>query len=287
MWGVPVDIVSDALAFAPGSAPSVALLAVLPALLIIYVRYRIATRRLRPGLSLRQFEAVELYRTVLLYTKASRRIKDIHRECRLDGPARRAQDPGLDHGRRQLGEELEDLESYAGELRSRIVRLRGLPFKRYKDWAHLVSARSAIGRSSVCYASILLLLLATLCYFEPILWASGIGAGFKTFVLWQAVKERMLLGNWMAVNLVVVAVPLLYVVRRANLYRAHRLQILELKAFAIADPDQLIDDRPDDQTTIEALPDALAEEADSEWFSCTNGTSRCRNSSKSVSGFSV
>jgi len=228
----------------------------------------IAASKFRLGLSLRKFESIELHRTVLLYEKASKRIKDIYRECGRDSRAWRARDPGRDRARRQFGEELEDLESYARELRSSIVRLRSRPFKRYKDWAHLVSARFAIGRSFVFYAFILMLLLAALCYFEPILWAPGLGAGFKTFVLWQAVKERMLLGNWMAVNFVVVAVPLLYLVRRATLYREHKLQILALKAFAIADPDQLINDRPDHQDSIEASPEALREvPEDSEWFS--------------------
>jgi len=268
VWGMPSGVISEALSFAPGSAPAVALLAAMPVLFVFYIRYMIAARTSRPDLSLRKFETIELQRTVLLYGRASKRIRDIYRACGRDGRAWRAGSSGLDSARRQFREELEDLESYARDLRSTIVRLRGRPIKRYKNWAHLISARFAIGRSLACYACVLTLLLAAYCYFEPILWAPGIGAGFKTFVLWQAVKDRMLLGNWMAVNFVAVAVPLLYLVRRATLYREHRLQVLELRAFAVTDPDHLIHDRRDDEDPLEETPQSPIQVAeDREWFS--------------------
>jgi hypothetical protein len=265
---MPGGIIGEAFSFAPGSAPSVALLAVLPVLFVLYVRYLIAASKLQPELSLRKLEAVELQRTVLMYERTSKRIKDIYRNCGRDGRIWHARSSARASAGPQFRQELEDLESYARDLRLTIIRLRSRPFKRYKDWAHLVSARFAIARSFWCYAFILALLLAVYCNLEPILWAPGIGAGFKTFVLWQAVKERMLLGNRMAVDFTAVAVPLLYLVRRASLYTEHRLEVLKLKAFAVADPDHLIDDRPDSPDAIEQAPEAFGQLAeDYQWFS--------------------
>jgi DnaJ domain len=265
---MPGGVISEALSFAPGSAPSVALLAALPLLFVCYVRYLIGVSKLRPDLSLRKLESIELQRTVLLYEKATKRIKDVCRERRQEGITWRAWDRGRDNLRQQFREELEDLESYARDLRLTIIRLRGRPFKRYRSWAHLVSAQFALGRSLGCYSLILALLLAAFCYFEPILWAPGIGASFKTFVLWQAVKGRMLFANWMAANFVAISMPLLYIVRRATLYREHRRQVLNLKAFAATDPDRLIHDRQDNEEAVEERPEGSREVVeDCDWFS--------------------
>jgi hypothetical protein len=166
---------------------------------------------------------------------------------------------------RQFRAELEDLESYARDLRATITRLRSRPFKRYKRWAHLLSARFAVSRLLWCYVLILAILLAVLCYLQPILWASGLDLSFKSFVLWQAVKSGMLFGNSITAAVAMVATPLLYFARRATLYREHRLQVLELKAFAITNPDRLIQDDRDEAASLG--PERPREDEDGDWRS--------------------
>jgi hypothetical protein len=168
-----VGVISQALSLAPGSAPLVAMLAALPLLWVCYVRYLIAVSKCRPEFSLRIFESIELKRTILVYGKVSRRLKEICCECRQEAFTWRVLNRSR-HNSYQIGEELEDLKSFARDLRLTIIRLRGRPFRRYKSWAHLVSVKFALGCLLWCYSLILVLLLAVFCYFEPILWAPGI-----------------------------------------------------------------------------------------------------------------
>jgi hypothetical protein len=83
-------------------------------------------------------------------------------------------------------------------------------------------------------------------------------ASFKTFVLWQAVKGRMLVANCMTAEFVAIATPLLYCFCRATLYRGRRVQVLNLRAFAATDPDRLIEGRPDSDDAEEERPEHSA-----------------------------
>jgi hypothetical protein len=257
-------VISETFLFAPDGEPSFALLAALPVLLVLYVRYHVAARKLQPDLALRKLESIELERALLLYERAYHRLKDIARERGRDHRAWRARLRERAELHRQFRTELDDLESYARDLRSTITRLRGRPFRRYKRWAHLVSARFAVSRSLWCYALALGLLLSALCYLQPILWAPGLDLSFKTFVVWQAVKGYMLFGNSITATAAAVATPLLYFARRATLYRAHRLQVLELKAFAITDPDRLIQDCRDEAPPLD---EAVEPPREADWLS--------------------
>ena len=111
------------------------------------------------------------------------------------------------------------------------------------------------------------LLIASFCYFEPILWAPGIDAGFKGLVLWHAVKGRLLFANWIAADCVAVAIPIFYFVRRANLNRKHRPAIRGLKAFAATDPDRLIhDEQGAEKASAEPRGASLEVIEESRWF---------------------
>ena len=134
----------------------------------------------------------------------------------------------------------------ARDLRSTIIRLRSRPFRDTSLGARGQRA-FAFGRSLGCYSLTLALLIATFCYFEPILWAPGIEADFKALVLWHAVKGRLLFANWIAADCVAVAIPLFYFVRRVQLNRKHRPAIRSLKALAATDPDRLIHDEQSDE----------------------------------------
>jgi hypothetical protein len=261
------EFLSSVLALAPGGAPMMGLLVMLPGLFVCYVHYRLSARDLGPDLSLRTLEAIELRRSVMLYEMASRRIKEGCAEFQKRKRSWRQVVGGERSAfRQQFREELEDLEAYARDLRSTIIRLRRRPFERYKSWAHVVSARFALSRSLGLCALILALMVGLFCYIQPILWAPGIDAGFKTLVLWEAMKGRLLFANWMAVNFVAVAIPAFYVFRRARLHRKHRPEIRKFKAFAAADPDQLIEEARDADTAGEApAPESPEAIEDGRW----------------------
>jgi hypothetical protein len=260
------EIISGTLSFAPSGAPLVALLATLPTLFVIYIHYRLAAKHLQPDLSLRTLESIEVRRSVMLYEMVCRRVKEGCGEQRQKGRNWwRIADRGA--FRQQFREELEDLEAYARDLRLTIIRLRCRPFKRYKLWVHVVSAQFAFSRSLGCYSLILALLIALFCYFEPILWAPGIDAGFKALVLWHAVKGRLLFANWIAANLVAIAIPIFYLVRRAKLSRKYRPAIRSLKAFAATDPDRLIhEEQSRKKPSEEPREEFLEVIEESRWF---------------------
>jgi hypothetical protein len=245
---------------APSSAPLAALLVVPPGLLVCYISYRLAARQLRPAFSLRPLEALELQRALLLYEMASKRIETDRPPEKSGSKWRRilclvlrlplgfplGLPLGLRRETSRPGEEFEDLQNYLRDLRSTIVRLRRRPFKRYKNWVHTVSAQSALGRSLACYILALAFLVALFCASQPILWAQGLDPGFKTYVLWQAVKGRLLLANWVTANFAAIAAPLFYAARRVSLNRQHGAQITALKEFAGAGTERLTDERQAD-----------------------------------------
>jgi DnaJ-domain-containing protein 1 len=262
-WVMVEEFLSSVLAFAPGSAPMMGLLVMLPGLFVCYVHYCSSTRDVSPDLSLRTLESIELRRAVMLYEMASKRIKEGCAEFEKRKRSWRQVFVGERNAfGQQFREELEDLEAYARDLRSTIIRLRHRPFERYKAWAHVVSARFALGRSLGLCALILALMVGLFCYIQPILWAPGIDASFKTLVLWEAMKGRLLLANWMAVNFVAVAIPTFYLFRRARLHRKHRPEIQKFKAFAAADPDQLIEEGHEEETASEAPAPEIPETID-------------------------
>jgi hypothetical protein len=268
VMGMSGEVISEALSFGPDGASLVALFATLPGLFVCYIRYRLAGRALWPTLSLRKLESIELQRSVVLYKMVSKRVEEGCSELRhKDRKWWRSGRRSRGSFRQQFREELEDFETYARDLRSTIIRLRGRPLRRYKYWAHVVSAQFALSRTMGCYSLVLALMIASLCYFEPILWARGIDAEFKTLVLWHAVKVRLLFANLIAVNLVAIAIPIFYLARRARLNRRHLPHVLNLKAFAAADPDQLIhEEQGNDETSEQTRESPLEVAEDTSWF---------------------
>jgi DnaJ-domain-containing protein 1 len=75
----------------------------------------------------------------------------------------------------------------------------------------------------------------------------------------------MLFGNSITATVAMVATPLLYFAHRATLYREHRLQVLDLKAFAITDPDRLIQDGRDEAASLDEGPDRPPPEVVEDW----------------------
>jgi hypothetical protein len=261
------ELLSEALSFAPGSAVLFALAAVLPSLLVLYVHCSVEAAKRRRDHSLGRLETIELERAVLLYRKAARRREEIYLERKNVGGGWRARYCSRASFRKTFGAELEELRCYARDLRATIARLRGRPIRRFKFWIHVVSTKFALGCSLACNGLLLALLIACSQYAEPLVWAPAGYVSFDTFVLWQAAEGRMLLANWMAVSFGAVAMPLFYVARRAQLYGRHADQIRDLREFAAADLDRLVDRRESEDEAAEEAPlapyDAVEQRA---WF---------------------
>jgi DnaJ-domain-containing protein 1 len=254
-------LLSEAFLFAPSTSTLMALLAALPVALALYLYCRSRAWRIRPALSLGKLEAIECERALLLYRKAARRRQEIwrHRE-----PARapwRAWLRARSDFRKRYGQELDELGRYARDLRATIIRLRGRPIRRYKSWIRLVSSRCALGRSLGCYGVVLALLVVSFYAAEAWSWGPGATADFEIFVLWQNLEGRLLLANWLASSFAAAATPLLYVIRRSQMYRKHALHVRVLSELAATDPDRLIGQRDGDGEEHEEAADAAAEDA--------------------------
>jgi DnaJ-domain-containing protein 1 len=260
-------LLSEVLAFAPDRATLVALSAVLPVLFLFYVHYSLGARRCRSDFSLSKLEAIELQRAVLLYGKVARRRKEIDRERRPVESGWRARWRSRAKFRKRFGKELEELEIYARDLRSTILRLRRRPIRHCKTWIHVISARFAVVGSLACYSLALAALLFFCHYAEPPLWTLGMSITPDTFLLWQALEGRLLLLNWMASSLVAVALPVFYVVRRSECYQQHEPEVRELREFAAADPELLIHPGDGEAETTEQAPPIVPEMVEEKsWF---------------------
>ena len=258
---------SEVLSFAPNSATLFALSAVLTILFVSYVHYSVSARRCRPDFSLSNLEAIELQRAVLLYVKVAKRRQEIDREREQVGPGWRARYRSLVKFRKEFGKELAELDSYARDLRSTIVRLRRRPIRRYKFWVHVVSAKFALGGPLSCYSLVLTALIASCYYTEPPLWALGMSISFDPFVPWQGLEGRLLVAKWMAVSFVPVAVPVFYLVRRVELYKQHGAEIRQFRDFAAADPDSLMRQHEGGEDAAEEAPPIVPEMVENRhWF---------------------
>ena len=239
------DLLTAALSLTPSEAALVALAAALPTLLVLYVRFGLRAGRLRVDLSLSRLEAIELRRAMVLYGKASRQREEIHRQRKPLGSGLLASYRGRVAFKRQFGKELDELEHYLHDLRATIMRLRSRPLQRLRSCIRIHSAQSALGRALLCHCSILALLTALPFASAPLPWAAGMAslddlAPWQTFS-WQTLNGRLLLANAIAAACVVVLMPPLYLVRRAQLLRWNEPAVSSLTKFATADPEQSID----------------------------------------------
>jgi DnaJ-like protein len=264
---MPGELINEALASAPSGAVLLVLFAVPGALAVLYVHYMLALRRLRPDLSLRKLEAIELHRAVLLYEKVARRIEEAGREGRLDGLRWRLRDQAQESLRQRFREELEDLQTYARDLRATILRLRGRPLMRYKFWIRGGAFRSSLGCSLACYSLLVTGLFAFLSCHEASQVVPEVTASLGTFAAWQPVETRLLLANWIGVDLVFFAMPLFYFVKRASLHKEHRAELRRLKEFAAMDPDRLIHQQQDNcETADEWHETSCGADQEQSWF---------------------
>ena len=174
--------------FAAVNAALIALMLVLPALLVGYVRQ--ATRRVSADFSLRRLEAFELDRAEAQYRKICQRMSEIERLAksgtgslwkRLAAPRSR---PGSNSA-----PNYEDLRTNARHLRASIILFRQRPIKRLRSWVHMISSRFAFGSSLASYLTILVPATVFIYFSEQPLWAQELANTLETAILLAAVRR--------------------------------------------------------------------------------------------------
>jgi hypothetical protein len=244
--------VSEEISFALVNAAVLALWAVLPGLSVGYVRQSMAARRIRPEFSLRNSEAVELDRAVLLYEKVCNRLRQIRddeaKASWWDRYRRRAETDA------QVAEEREDLEAHALHLRATISRLQRRPIRRLTSWIHVMSAQFALGRALAAYFAGMSVPIAAFFIAEQPAWTQGLDSAFRDLLVWYPLDARLFYANAVASGFVAVVAPVSYLARRAKLNHERRLELCALKEFAATDPDQVIDRSPADGDGEEPEP---------------------------------
>jgi uncharacterized membrane protein YecN with MAPEG domain len=213
-----------------------ALWVVLPALVLSYLRQSVLTRRLRSDFTLRKSETGELNRALSLYGDVRARLEEIHDCPELSkGPwwsAVRLQSDGPGSN-----EEFEDLKAHAQHLRAMISRLRNQPLLRLRSWIHSKAAQFALGHAVAAYAVsfVLLLLLAFHIADQPV-WAEDLNAHASDVLVWYPFDPRLFYANGIATGFTVIAMPILYWVRRLDLSREHSVEFCLFKDMANLGP---------------------------------------------------
>jgi len=141
--------------FSPALVNSVLLAAqpALPLLLLACFRQLLRARHMRPEFSLRKPEAAELERAVRLYNRACLRLDEIEESGRQLNSRWRAFFPLQSDFDRDAVDEREDLNAHVLHLRATIIRLRRVPLRRLRSWAHAISMRFALFRALAGYGA--------------------------------------------------------------------------------------------------------------------------------------
>jgi len=233
-------LVDEAMGLGLSNPGALAPFAALPIFAAGYLRYRISAGASGVNFQLKKLESVELQRALLLYKKVFDRLAELHKEAAaVEGTllARLQQRKAL---RMKFADEREDLQRYAAHLRSAIVRLRGIPVRRFKSWRHSASAQFALGRSLLTYVAICGAGVIGLYCMEQRLLPDAVDVNFEILPLWDWISSPLLYANSVASALMLAAMPVLYLYRRTRLQLRHRAKLRSFKEFAAADPDRLI-----------------------------------------------
>lgn len=247
--------VGEALRVALINAVILALWAVLPGLLLGYVRQTLAARRIRPEFWLRKSEVIELDRALSLYEKVCKRLKEINDQGEgANGYWRVLFGRRVDPPQHDV-DELEDLEAHAQHLRGTIIRLRRRPLQRLRSWIGILCWQFAFGGALASYIASLAFLMLAL----PDSWADELVGGVGKPFIWYPFDAGLFYANAVAAVFAGGAAPLFFLLRRANLRRKWSLELSTSKQFADADPDQ-----PIDQLSGDATDQDPSQQAD--WF---------------------
>jgi hypothetical protein len=196
----------------------------------------VLARRARADFTLRKSETGELNRALSLYGDVRVRLEAIHDSPQLSKSPwwspRRLQSDGPDSN-----EEFEDLKAHAQHLRAMISRLRNQPLLRLRSWIHSKAAQFALGHAVAVYAVsfVLLLLLAFHIADQPV-WAQDLNSHASDVLVWYPFDPRLFYANGIATGFTVIAMPILYWVRRLDLSREHSMEFCLFKDMANLGP---------------------------------------------------
>jgi hypothetical protein len=231
-----LELGGGALSAAAVNAFLLALWVVLPALLLSYLRQSVLTRRLRPDFTLRKSETGELNRALSLYGDVRARLEKIHDSPELSKSSWwSAVSPPSDTP--DSNDEFEDLKAHAQHLRAMISRLRNQPLLRLRSWVHSKAAQFALGHAVAVYAVsfVLLLLLAFHIADQPV-WAEDLNSHASDVLVWYPFDPRLFYANAIATGFTMIAMPILYWVRRFDLGRDHSMEFCLFKDVASLGP---------------------------------------------------
>jgi hypothetical protein len=265
--------VGEELSVALVNVSLLALWAVLPVLLLGCIRQSMLARHILPEFSLRQSETLELDRAATIYQKSCQRITEIDDQKHgLNGLWRvfcgRVADIHLSRAHLSRADELEDLKAHVNHLRVTIIRLRRLPFQRFRSWVHVKSSQFALSGAIAAHVAGFTLLIVTFYLPDRMAWGDELTIGVRDQSVWYPLDEHLFYANAMASGFAALAAPLFYLVQWIRLHREYSLEYCAWKEFAEADPDQVMDQPYAGQTAQEPSQQAVSTEngAESNWF---------------------
>jgi DnaJ-like protein len=231
--------VGEELSLALANAVLLALWPVLPALAFGVVRQSLTAGRVRPRLSFRPFEAIELDRAVLLHQRVCRRLDEINESGDPPSDFWHALLRRKVHVRPHHIDEFEGLEVHRRYLRTTIRQLKQRPLRRLLAWVHTISSQSAVNAALTTHVTVLAFLIATFHISVQPAAAAELSRAYG--VLWYPLDERLFYANAVATFLAALAAPAFYLVRRARLRQECWLEFRALKALANSDPDEAVE----------------------------------------------
>lgn len=241
--------------------------AVLPALLLCYVKQSLAAWRVRPEFCLGKSEAFELDRATQVYGKVCYRLT----ELRNHGAGLDKFWPAVFGGRISLrqrrSDEIEDLEAHGHHLRMTIIRLRRRPLRRLRSWVHLVSSQFSLGGAMVAHVASFIVIIAAFYGSGQRAGGDELTAQLRDLLAWRPLDVQLFYANTFAAFVAAMAMPAFYLMRGAGLRQEYEVDFCKFKEFA-SDTDfgQPIDQpEADDVDPLE--PESLDEVSkDESWF---------------------
>jgi hypothetical protein len=237
-----------------------ALWAVLPALILAYVRQAIRARYRKPEFMLQRSERSELIRAVTVYEKVCYRLEQLRASNELiKGFWRSALSQNAEMPEQDA--DLEDLRAHAEHLKAVIRRLRSQPLVRLKSWINGKSLNCALGYAiGVCVVSFVLLWLLAFGATDQPAWAGEFDTDFTNAVVWYPFDERIFYANAVAIALSAIAMPPVYLARRSSLRRQYSLEFCVFLDLADIGPNGSVyecefEDREREPQTETALGD--------------------------------
>jgi hypothetical protein len=240
--------INDALGLAFGNVTLLALLAAVSILLFGYIRYELLERSIATDFSLRKLESLELARALLLYRKASDRLRQIWLEkARSSGSEWRGRRRRRIEFREKYASELQDLDNFIRDLRSTIVAISCRPLHRYRSWAQVISLQVAFRRSVDAYFLVAAMLSALFFLSQGATRARGLKDAIDSFTQWRPF-DGALSASWLLIGTSVGVLPIVYVRNRLKLRKMHAQQIRTLEVLASADTDRICHSQADEAT---------------------------------------